>query len=45
MSWNLNTWDVFWMNRGTDEAVCSRKMVSGRRVVGAIRSLVNARSL
>ena len=30
---------------GTDEAVCSRKVVSGRRVVGAIRTLVNARSL
>ena len=30
---------------GTNEAECSRKMVSGRRVAGAIRSLVNARSL
>ena len=30
---------------GTDEAYCSRKMVSGRRVAGAIRSLVNAMSL
>ena len=30
---------------GTDEAECSRKVVSGRRVAGAIRSLVNARSL
>ena len=30
---------------GTDEAECSRKMESGRRVAGAIRSLVNARSL
>ena len=27
----------------TDEAECSRKVVSGRRVAGAIRSLVNAR--
>ena len=30
---------------GTDEAECSRKMASGRRVAGTIRSLVNARSL
>ena len=30
---------------GADEAVCSRKVVSGRRVADAIRSLVNARSL
>ena len=30
---------------GTDEADCSRKVVSERRVVSAIRSLVNARSL
>ena len=30
---------------GTDEAECSRKAASGRRVSGAIRSLVNARSL
>ena len=29
----------------TDEAECSRKMASGRRVAGDIRSLVNARSL
>ena len=28
---------------GTDGAECSRKMVSGRRVTGAIRFLVNAR--
>ena len=28
-----------------DEAECSRKRVSGRRVAGAIRSLVNTRSL
>ena len=41
---NLNTWDVFW-TMSTDEANCSRKMESGRRVAGAIRSLVNARSL
>ena len=29
----------------TDEAKCSRKAASGRRVAGAIRSLVNARNL
>ena len=29
----------------TDEAVCSRKVASGRRVAGAIRSLANTRSL
>ena len=30
---------------GTDEAEYSRKVVSGRRVAGAIRFLVNAKSL
>ena len=30
---------------GTDETECSRKVASGRRVAGAIRSLVNVRSL
>ena len=30
---------------GTDEEECSRKVTSGRRVAGPIRSLVNARSL
>ena len=30
---------------GTDEAECNRKAASGRRVSGAIRSLVNARGL
>ena len=30
---------------GTDEAECSMKVASGRRIVGAIRSLVNARDL
>ena len=29
----------------TDEAECSREVASGRRTAGAIRSLVNARSL
>ena len=30
---------------GTDEARCCRKVASGRRVTGAIRSLVNASDL
>ena len=30
---------------GRDEAECSRKVANGRRVAGAIRSLVNARDL
>ena len=30
---------------GTDEAECSRKVASLRRVAGAIRSLVNSRDL
>ena len=30
---------------GTDEAECNRKVASGRKVAGAIRSLGNARSL
>ena len=30
---------------GTDESECSRKVASRRRVAGAIRSLVNDRSL
>ena len=30
---------------GTDGAECSREVVSGRRVAGAIRSLVNSRDL
>ena len=30
---------------GTDETECSRKVASERRVAGAIRYLVNARSL
>ena len=30
---------------GTDEAECSRKVASGRKVAGTINSLVNARSL
>ena len=30
---------------GTDRAECNRKVVSGRRITGAIRSLINARDL
>ena len=30
---------------GTDEAECRRKVASGRRVAGTIRSMVNSRSL
>ena len=30
---------------GTDGAECNRKIASGRRVAGAMRSLVNARDL
>ena len=40
MCWNLNTWDVFWLESATDEARCCRKGVSGRRVACAIRALV-----
>ena len=36
MCWNLNIWDVFWMNQ-------VQMTLSGRRVAGAVRSLVNAR--
>ena len=35
----------FFDESGTDRAECSRKMASGRRGVGAIKSLVNARHL
>ena len=40
MSRNLNTWDVL-NESGTDEVQCSGKVASGRRVAGAIRSLVD----
>ena len=30
---------------GSDEPECSRKVASGRRVAGAIRSLINVKSL
>ena len=45
MSQNLDIWDVFWKNEAcTDKTKHSRKVVSRRRVAGAIRFLVNARS-
>src|SRR5678816_2220515 len=31
--------------KGTDDAKCSRKVVNGRKVAGAIKSLVNAKGL
>ena len=37
-----HTWDVFWTNQ---VQVSSREVASGMRDAGAIRSLVNARSL
>ena len=39
-----NTWDVFWTNE-VQMRQCSRRVASRRRVAGAIRSLINARSL
>ena len=30
---------------GTHEAECHRKLISGRKVAGAIRSLIDARNL
>ena len=44
MCQNLNTWGVL-DESGTDEVVFWRKVVSGRKVAGTIRSLVNARGL
>ena len=41
MSWNLNILGVL-KKSGTE---CSRKIASGRKVAGAIRSLVNVRNL
>ena len=40
---NLNIWESVLDESGTGEAECHRKMADGRRVVGAIRSLVNDR--
>ena len=34
---------MFWKKSGTDKVECSRKVASGRRVAGAVRSLVNSR--
>ena len=45
MSSILNTWGAFWKNQAQMDAECSRKVASGRRVAGAIKSLVNARDL
>ena len=39
---DLKIWGMFFDESGTDEAECSRKVARGRRVAGAIRSLVNA---
>ena len=44
MSRNLNIWDVFWTNQ-VITGQCSKKVASGRRVAGAIRSQFNARDL
>ena len=44
MSRSLNIFNVLGES-GTDGADCSRKVVSGRRVTAAIRSLVNAMDL
>ena len=44
MSRNLNIWGDL-DESGADGAECSRKVASGRRDAGAIRSLFNARSL
>ena len=41
MSQNLNIWDVFWLN----QVHRKQKVVSGRRVAGAIRCLANPRDL
>ena len=44
MSQYFNSWDVL-DESGTDEAECSRKVASERRLAGAIMSLINAMSL
>ena len=41
----FNTWDSFWMIQGMDGAESPRKVASGRKVIGFIISLVNAKSL
>ena len=47
MSRYLTIWDMFFFfnESSTGEVECSRKVVSGRMVAGAIRYLVNARGL
>ena len=45
MSRNLNACNVLWMNQVKNEVECSRKVASGSRVAGVIKSLVNARDL
>ena len=44
MCQNLNIWGVL-DELGKDGAECSRKVASGRRVAGTIRSLVNDKNL
>ena len=39
---NLNTWALFWINKAQMKQ-CRAKVVSRRKVAGAIRSLVNGR--
>ena len=38
-------WGCVLDESGTDEADCSRKVATGKRVAGAIRSLVSAKGL
>ena len=44
MSQNLNIWNVL-DESGTDRAECNKKVANGRRVTGAIKSLINVRDL
>ena len=44
MSRNLNTWDVLWVNQ-VEMMQCRRKVASGKKTTGVIRSLINARIL
>ena len=44
MCLNLNIWNVFWMNQ-VQMWQCGKKVENGRKVAGAIRSLVNVRGL
>ena len=45
MSQNLKTCKCILNELGTDEAECSRKVTSGRRVADDIRFMINAKSL